>query len=126
MACDPKPQNSTQSTTFNSNQQDAAQKSSSDRPVPSYDDLCNSFNRALNGVFSSRYSEGTMTWKGGVKGTVEIAGADYNDMTCTYTVSDCSLGTVNMICDNSAYDTQILLFSPDSIKVGDAPYTRVK
>ena len=95
-----------------------------DEEIP-YETYCNSFNTALNGVFHDPTTEGTFTWKGGVAGTVEIAGAGYNDITCTYTVTDCEEGSVSMNCDGGGYDTQILLYTPDSIMVGQTVFVRV-
>ena len=91
-----------------------------------YDQYCASFNRALNGVFVNKDMEGTMTWSGGVKGQVDVAGPDYNDVTCTYEITDCTKGAITMICDGGGYNTSISLFSPDSIWVGQTPYTRLK
>ena len=92
----------------------------------SYEDYCVSFDTALNGVFEAKGMNGTMTWFGGREGTVDILGEDYNDMTCTFKITDCENGNVSMICNGGVFDTQILLFSPDSIEVNMMVYTRVK
>ena len=94
--------------------------------VFSYEDYCISIDKALNGAFEARGMTGTMTWTGGREGSVEIAGEDYNDMTCTYTVSNCQNGDMRMICDGGVFNTQIQLFSLDSIAVNKKVYTRVK
>jgi len=91
-----------------------------------YEDYCASFTTALNGVFSTPHARGTMTWIGGLQGSVEIGGADYNDMTCTYVIEDCENGIIKMNCDGAGYDTEISLFTPDSIKLGPTTYTRVR
>ena len=72
--------------------------------------FCESFDITLNGVFSDGFSEGTMTWKGGREGTVEIMGVDYNEMICSYKITNCSLGQISMICNQSAYDTTMDLY----------------
>ncbi len=89
-------------------------------------DYCASFDIAFNGVFSDGFSEGTMTWKGGTEGTLEISGIDYNEMTCTYKVTNCELGQISMICNQSGYDTTVDLYTADSIRLGTTIYTRVK
>ena len=88
--------------------------------------FCKSFDLALNGVFSDNFSEGTMTWSGGTEGTVEISGVDYNEMTCSYKVTDCATGQISMVCNQSAYNTTMDLYTADSIKLGTTVYTRGK
>ena len=90
------------------------------------DDYCNSFNLALNGAFEAKFMEGTMIWQGGTEGTVEIRGVDFNEMTCSYIVPDCSVGQLSMNCDGSAYATSITLYTQDSMLLGTTIYTRVK
>jgi len=101
-------------------------EAASDASTASEEDYCASFDIALNGVFKTAYQEGTMTWKGGRKGSVEIAGVDFNEMTCTYNVPICGDAKIDMICNQAAYTTDILLFTPDSIMLGQTIYTRVK
>lgn len=87
---------------------------------------CALITQALNGVFETSYQRGTMTWSGGKEGQVEIAGIDYNDVTCTYTIPDCGSDVINMLCNQAAYNTTIEVYSVDSIKLGTTAYTRVK
>lgn len=87
---------------------------------------CAKYEQALSGIFSSKYMEGTMSWSGGISGTLEISGVDYNDMTCTYAVNDCIHGVINMNCNGGAYDTELIVYSADSIKLGPTAYFRVK
>lgn len=88
--------------------------------------FCESFDITLNGAFWDGFSDGKMTWSGGVEGTVEISGVDYNEMTCTYKVTNCALGQISMVCNQSAYDTTMDLYTADSIKLGTTVYTRVR
>ena len=90
------------------------------------EEFCKSFDIALNGTFKNDFQEGTMTWSGGREGTVEIAGVDYNEMTCTYKVPVCADGEIHMLCNGAAYNTAISLFTADSIMLGTTIYTRVK
>lgn len=89
-------------------------------------DPCSKYAETLNGAFAVSYMEGAMVWNGGLAGSVDIAGNDYNDMTCTYTVSDCIEGTVSMRCNTSLYDTRLIIYSRDSMLLGENVYTRVK
>lgn len=90
------------------------------------EEFCKSFDIALNGAFKNDFQEGTMTWKGGREGTVEIAGVDYNEMTCTYTVPVCADGMISMMCNGAAYNTAVTLYTADSMMLGNTIYTRVK
>jgi len=67
-----------------------------------------------------------MTWTGGLEGSVEIAGQDYNEMTCTYKIPDCAQTTINMICNQSGYNTNLIIYTQDSMMLGTTVYTRVK
>ena len=89
-------------------------------------DPCAKYGQALNGVFTSDLSDGTMTWVGGIKGEVDIQGAGYNDMTCTYEIVDCVNGNIDMLCVGSGYQTKVIVFSADSIELGDIPYYRME
>lgn len=89
------------------------------------DPYCASFDQALNGVFKSIWQEGSMVWKGGTKGTVEIIGADFNEMTCEFEVISCEDGQISMLCNGSVFNTSIDLYSPDSIKINQMVYVRV-
>ena len=85
---------------------------------------CDPFASALNGTFSSPYLDGTWQFNGGLNGTVDIAGIDFNDITCTYSVVDCSIGSVDMDCQGQTTNVIIELFSQDSIKIGPTVYLR--
>lgn len=79
---------------------------------------------ALSGSFQTNHMEGTMTWSGGLSGTVEISGLDYNDMTCTYTIPDCTTGVIQMNCNGAGYNTNLIVFSKDSMQLGPTAYSR--
>lgn len=80
----------------------------------------------LKGPFSVSHMEGTMTFSGGMKGNIEIEGLDYNDMTCTYNILDCTTGTADMNCDGAPYQTTLIMISKDEVKIGETNYLRVK
>lgn len=90
------------------------------------EDPCLRIDQTLIGVFRSPIQEGTMTFSGGVKGTVDISGRDYNDITCSYTIEDCTGKKMSMLCDGSAYDAEFEIFNRDSIRVDAMRYGRVK
>lgn len=104
----------------------ACQQSPSSSNSTPQSDPCTIYNNTLNGVFASKYMEGTMTWNGGINGTVEITGVDYNDMTCMYTVPDCTVSQIRMNCNGAGYDTELIVYSVDSFKLGPTAYARVQ
>ncbi|MEL6122690.1 MAG: hypothetical protein AAFR14_03140 [Bacteroidota bacterium] len=89
------------------------------------EDDCQKIDIALIGSFQTSHLEGTMTFSGGLNGSVEIAGLDYNDMTCTYIISDCSSQKMSMNCEGAPNETELEILSRDSIRVGLSIYTRV-
>ena len=80
----------------------------------------------LKGPFAVDHMEGTMNFSGGMSGTIEISGLDYNDMTCTYTIKDCASGTADMNCDGAPYQNTLVMISQDKVKIGESTYNRVK
>lgn len=105
----------------------ACQQSSNTSSASSHQtDPCTIYANTLNGVFATKYMEGTMTWSGGIHGSVEITGVDYNDMTCTYAVPDCSIAQISMNCSGAGYDTELIVYSVDSFKLGPTAYYRVE
>lgn len=80
----------------------------------------------LKGPFAVDHMEGTMNFSGGMSGSIEISGLDYNDMTCTYTIKNCTLGTADMNCDGAPYQSAIVMISQDKVKIGESTYNRVK
>jgi len=90
------------------------------------EDPCLRIDQTLIGSFRNPIMEGTMTFSGGVKGSVDISGNDYNDITCTYTIDDCTGTKMNMLCDGSAYMAEFEIFNRDSIRVDAMIYSRVK
>ncbi|MFT4565555.1 MAG: hypothetical protein ACI9FN_000508 [Saprospiraceae bacterium] len=90
------------------------------------DDPCLRIDQTLIGNFRSPIMEGTMTFSGGVKGTVDISGNDYNDITCSYTIEDCMGTKMSMLCDGSAYQAEFEIYNRDSIRVDAMSYGRVK
>lgn len=89
-------------------------------------DKCELIDKTLVGVFSNDLQEGTMTWSGGLNGSVDIAGPDYNDIVCTYIISDCESNQINMNCNGAPYDSELIVYNRDSMKLGMIVYTRVK
>ena len=89
-------------------------------------DPCNIYIQTLNGAFATKYMEGTMTWEGGISGQVTISGLDYNDMTCGYNVPDCTQSLISMNCDGALYNTEMIIYNIDSLKLGPNSYHRVK
>ncbi len=90
------------------------------------EDPCMRIDQTLIGTFKSPIMEGTMTFSGGVKGTVDISGNDYNDITCSYTIDDCAGTKISMLCDGSAYQAEFEIYNRDSIRVDAMRYGRVK
>ena len=66
-----------------------------------------------------------MNWTGGVSGSVDISGLDYNDVVCTYVVPDCTQQVIKMNCSGAGYDTELIIYSQDSFKLGPTFYARV-
>ncbi len=79
----------------------------------------------LNGKFQHDLNQGVVTWEGGLNGTIEFAGADYNDMICTYSISDCENGTINMTCDGAPFTTQVIIQASDTIMLNSNRYVRL-
>lgn len=89
------------------------------------DDPCQRY-ELLVGSFVKRGAEGTMTFSGGLDGTLEVTGEDYNDINCTYKIIDCNTGTTEYICAGSmSYQNRLIILSPDSIQIGQSYYTRL-
>ncbi len=99
----------------NSTKSDASATISTD-PCAVYDQL--------KGPFSAGHMRGSMIFSGGLSGTMEVTGVDYNEMTCTYTITDCATGTADMKCDGAPYQTTITFDGADRIKIGSIPYDR--
>ena len=90
------------------------------------DDPCLRIDQTLIGTFRNPIMEGSMTFTGGLKGSVDISGNDYNDITCTYTIDDCAGKNMNMLCDGSAYTAEFEIFNRDSIRVDAMHYGRLR
>lgn len=80
----------------------------------------------LKGPFETDYLEGTMTFSGGMNGTIEIMGVDYNDMDCTYKITDCITGQADMVCDGAPHQSTLKMISKDTVLVGESTYIRAK
>lgn len=89
-------------------------------------DRCTLIDQTLIGIFSNPYQEGTMTFTGGLNGSVDIAGQDYNDIVCTYIITDCESNKMSMNCNGAPYESDLFVYTRDSIMVGMTTYTRVK
>ncbi len=89
-------------------------------------DPCSKYEVWLNGIFSTDMIEGTMTFTGGLAGEMDVSGVDYNDVTCSYSVTDCTKGLVDMDCQGQVHQETILVYSADSIKIGARIYLRVE
>lgn len=80
----------------------------------------------IEGAYATSHMEGTFTFvKNGLAGTIEILGRDFNDMTCTYEITDCEAGVANMTCDGAPYQSKIIVISPDSVQIGNSVYVKV-
>lgn len=97
-----------------------SKKATTDQPS----DPCLLIDQTLIGAFTSTVIRGTMTFSGGVSGTVDIAGIDVNDVTCSYAIADCAGTTMSMICDGGKYDAAFQIITRDSIMVDNLPYVR--
>ena len=106
--------------------QNQPSSSSSIATPQNYQEYCDMLNKSLIGSFATRYAEGTMTWNGGLTGSVEIAGSDYNEMTCTYEIVNCETGSIKMICDGGVFNTTVEMISLDSMKINNTGYRRVQ
>lgn len=87
-------------------------------------DPCASF-ALLNGQYKHDFNQGVVTWEGYLNGTIEFAGADYNDMICTYSITDCENGTINMTCDGAPFATQVIIQASDTIMLNSNRYIRL-
>ncbi len=101
------------------------QPSSSHTQITS-SDPCDRLAEALNQTYFSSTKEGFLAFKGGLKGTLDISGIDYNSMICTFTVTNCADGTLSMICDGGQFNTNFSFLSRDTVFFGDATYIRKK
>ena len=87
---------------------------------------CERFDRILNGPFVSEFREGTMTFTGGLTGTMEAVGVDYNDMVCNYTITDCNTGLATLNCQGAPHEVNYVILSDDSIKIDNDLYVRLQ
>jgi hypothetical protein len=87
-------------------------------------DPCDQINTLLNGEFVNPYREGRAIFKGGLEGTADIGGMDYNSMICTYVITDCETGAISMMCDNAPFNTNIIYMSKDSFELAGVLYYR--
>jgi hypothetical protein len=67
-----------------------------------------------------------MIFSGGMKGTIDIVGVDYNEMDCTYSILDCTTGQADMVCEGAPHKDIILMIAKDTVQIGQSTYTRVK
>ncbi len=73
------------------------------------DDNCAPY-KTLSGEYDHVINDGgSIIWNGELTGTIEFQGANFNEMVCTYTVTDCTNGGITMICDGSKFETRIIL-----------------
>jgi len=89
-------------------------------------DPCLRIEQTLIGSFKTASVEGEMNFSGGLSGSVDISGLEYNEMTCTYRVLDCSSDTLSMLCNGAAYNARLDIITRDSIKIDMLTYIRVK
>jgi len=97
-----------------------------DKGLGDVSDMCQLIDETLIGTFAVGYQEGIWVFSGGLNGSVDISGKDYNDITCNYIISDCSNNKISMNCNGAPYETDLVVYNRDSIKVGVTTYTRVK
>ncbi len=89
-------------------------------------DPCSVLAQALQETYINTTREGQLIFSGGLEGTMDASGVDYNAMTCTYKVVDCLNGKLNMRCDGSQFSVDFIMYSRDSIFFADATYLRKK
>ncbi len=89
-------------------------------------DQCQLIDETLVGSFAASHMEGTMTFSGGLNGNIEIAGSDYNDISCTYTIADCYNEKMSMNCNGAPFESDLIVYNRDSMKIGLTVYKRVK
>jgi len=89
-------------------------------------DPCLRIEQTLIGNFNTALMEGSMNFSGGLSGSVDISGRDYNDITCTYRITDCARDTLNMNCNGALYNAGFQILSRDTIRIDHLTYIREK
>lgn len=89
-------------------------------------DPCDTYEQALNGVFQAELYEGTVTFIGGLEGTMETNGHQFNSMICKYVISDCVNGLASMTCEDSPFGIPISILGPDQVQINENIYNRIK
>ncbi len=87
-------------------------------------DPCSSYS-ILKGKYKHDFNKGTVSWQGELTGTIEFTGEDYNDMICSYSITDCDNGSINMTCNGAPFATQIIIQAPDTILLNSNRYIRL-
>lgn len=87
-------------------------------------DDCSDY-RQLSGQYKHVANEGVVTWNGDLVGSVNFSGVDYNDMTCTYEITDCKTGEVIMNCNGANFNTAIEVNEDNSIMLNSNLYNKL-
>ena len=90
----------------------------------SKDEYCNDYLQ-LAGQYKHVVNEGVVTWTGELTGTVDFSGVDYNEMTCTYQITDCESGTILMNCEGADFPTTIIINEDQSIMLNSSIYKKL-
>lgn len=87
-------------------------------------DNCSNY-RQLSGQYQHAINEGVVLWTGALTGSVEFSGVDFNDMTCTYEITDCETGTISMNCGGSNFETTVVVREDNSIMLNSSLYNKL-
>ena len=79
----------------------------------------------LSGQYKHVANEGVVTWTGELEGSVDFSGVDYNDMTCTYKITDCKTGEIIMNCNGANFNTAIEVNEDNSIMLNSNLYNKL-
>lgn len=79
----------------------------------------------LSGQYKHAVNEGVVTWAGEFKGTVDFAGVDFNEMTCTYELIDCETGALKMNCNGADFETTVEIREDNSILLNSSLYKKI-
>jgi hypothetical protein len=81
--------------------------------------------QSLSGTYQHSVNEGKVIWSGELTGTVDFSGVDFNDMTCSYEVTDCETGAIVMNCNGANFNTTIELLENNSIMLNSSLYKKL-
>jgi len=87
-------------------------------------DSCSEYTQ-LSGKYKHAVNEGVVTWTGELTGTVDFAGVDFNEMTCTYELIDCETGALKMNCNGADFETTVEIREDNSILLNTSLYKKI-